>query len=69
MSTIIIYSTNYGATEKCARIITDKIGGDTQLVRLGTDEMPCIARRISLSAARFMSAGLKALLKGSLRRI
>jgi len=62
MSTIIVYTTNYGTTEKCARIIADKIGGDTQLVRLGSNEVPCLhcAQNIiiggSIYAGRVQSA-------------
>ncbi|MDD2438449.1 MAG: flavodoxin domain-containing protein [Massilibacteroides sp.] len=36
MKTIIIYSTKYGCSEKCAKLLAEKINGDTQIVDLTT---------------------------------
>ncbi|QNO15507.1 flavodoxin [Alkalicella caledoniensis] len=40
MRTLIVYSTKYGTTEKCARILSEKLGGNTTLHNLKVSGTP-----------------------------
>lgn len=42
MKTIIVYSSKYGATEKCAKLLSEKLNGEVRLVNL-KDESPSLS--------------------------
>lgn len=42
MSTLIVYATKHGTTEKCAKSLAEKIGGDVQVVNIRKDNEPCL---------------------------
>lgn len=42
MNHLIIYSSKYGAVEKCAKLIKDKLEGNTKMVNLKTEPVPSL---------------------------
>lgn len=40
MKTLIIYSTKYGSTEKCAKMLSEKLTGRVELVNIKKDSIP-----------------------------
>ena len=43
MKTLIIYSTKYGCTEKCAKTLSEKLTGEVELVNTKKDSIPNLA--------------------------
>lgn len=42
MKTLVVYSSKYGATEKCAKILKDKLGESCSLSNIATDDHPSL---------------------------
>jgi len=40
MKTLLVYSSKYGCTEKCAEILAEKLSGETRLINLKMDKNP-----------------------------
>jgi len=44
MNTLIVYSTKYGCTEKCAEMLSEKLGGRVELCNLKKRSVPDLAQ-------------------------